>query len=40
MVMGAKDHDRVIGAVSHLPHVVAAALVKCSSRDGGYLPPI
>lgn len=27
MVMGAKDHDRVIGAVSHLPHVVAAALV-------------
>ena len=27
MVMEAKNHDRIIGAVSHLPHVVAAALV-------------
>ncbi len=27
IVMDGKTHDRIIGAVSHLPHVVAAALV-------------
>ena len=27
LVVDAKRHDRIIGAVSHLPHVVAAALV-------------
>jgi len=27
LVIDAKKHDRIIGAVSHLPHVVAAALV-------------
>src|SRR5690606_30484963 len=35
-VMSPEDHDRALAATSHLPHLVATALARCTPRE--YLP--
>lgn len=33
VVMSPKEHDRILGLISHLPHILAAALVNASSCE-------
>lgn len=33
IVMSPKEHDRILGLISHLPHILAAALVNASSFE-------
>jgi prephenate dehydrogenase len=35
IVMNKQEHDRCVAEVSHLPHAVAALLVKLATIDGG-----
>ncbi|MGE5397492.1 MAG: prephenate dehydrogenase [Chitinophagales bacterium] len=37
MIMDAAEHDRVVAAVSHLPHVVACSLVAMLEKEEKYL---
>lgn len=37
LVASADDHDRAVAAISHLPHVVASALVRAAGEAGGPL---
>ena len=32
--LGAEEHDRLVGLISHLPHVAASALAAVASREG------
>jgi prephenate dehydrogenase len=38
-VMDATEHDRLVGAISHMPHLIAAALVLATERELNYCGP-
>ncbi|MDR0331758.1 MAG: prephenate dehydrogenase/arogenate dehydrogenase family protein [Chitinispirillales bacterium] len=38
VVLDAETHDAVVAAVSHLPHILASALVQCASERGKLIP--